>query len=312
MPSASDGQSLLDRLGLRTVSLRQYYDTFNRVEPPSEVDLERQRKLFAVIYDGEAFGNGLLRIDKDDAFSFRWEKQYGEALGLARALLALGLTPTNVIPKSPPEPDMLVAFQDGSEQAIEVGRILDLDSAQRAGAIDYMKYGFNEAFVGDETLRKMLTDRHVVVTFPNVPLKASEKKACVNEIVAYFRGRRFMMVTVPREERFDGDCPTLGACGATFVVAKGMGWFFSIRQARKKADPAIAVARFEAMLHEKQSRSYDSATTPWLALLIDDPEQSEAAALAAIERSLAEHELGQFARIIVGYERGALTVPALS
>ncbi|HEY5258283.1 MAG TPA: hypothetical protein VIJ12_07865 [Candidatus Baltobacteraceae bacterium] len=107
------------------VTLRQYYQTFNRVEPPSNEDLVRQRKLFDIVFDGEAFGDGRLRIDKNDPFSFRWEKQYGEGLELTRALRALGLDPVIVTPKSPPEPDMLVTFADGSEQAIEVGHILE-------------------------------------------------------------------------------------------------------------------------------------------------------------------------------------------
>jgi hypothetical protein len=310
--SAPGGGAPPDRLGLRTVTLRQFYANFNRVEPPSKEDLKRQEKLFAVKFDGEAFGDGLLRIDKDDPFGFRWEKQYGEALALTRALLAFGLDPVSVTPQSPPKPDMLVTFSDGSEQNIEVGRILDDDSARRAGSIDYMKYGFNQTFASDESLRTMLVDRHVIVSFPSPPLKASEKDACVSELAAYFKRRRFMMLDEPRDEKFDGECPTLAACSARFVIAKGRGWFFSIQQPRRRADPAIAVEHFEKMLDDKQSKTYESASMPWLCLVIDDPEQAEAEALNAIEASLSSENLGQFARIIVGYERGALTIPPLS
>lgn len=310
--SSSGGGAPLDRVGLRTVTLRQFYANFNRIEPPSKRDLERQEKMFAVKFDGEAFGDGLLRIDKDDAFSFRWEKQYGEALALTPALLALGLDPVRVTPQSPPKPDMLVKFADGTERNIEVGRILDDDSARRAGSIDYMKYGFNEAFASDESLRNMLIDRHVIVSFPSVPTKATEKNACVNELVDYFKQRRFMMVEKPRDEIFDGECPTLSACGARFVVAKGRGWFYSIQQPRRNATPAIAVTHFEEILADKQSKTYESARKPWLCLVIDDPEQAEAEALEAIQASLAGRNIGQFARIIVGYERGALTIPQLS
>jgi hypothetical protein len=312
VPAAFNGESPLDRIGLRTVTLRQYYDTFNRVEPPSKVDLERQEKLYAVVFDGEAFGDGLLRIDKNDPFSFRWEKQYIEGLELTRAILALGLDPISVTPKSPPEPDMLVTFADGSEEAIEVGRILDDDSARRAGSIDYIRYGFNEAFCGDEKLREELADRHVVISFSNVPLKTAEKNACVGELTAYFKGRRFLSLPTPLERKFDNDSATLFAYGASFVAAEGKGWFFSIRQPQKKADPALAVARFEDMLREKQSKTYKSARTPWLALVIDDLEQAEVEALDAIEANFARQTLGQFTRIIVGYERGALTIPGLS
>lgn len=95
--------------------------------------------------------------------------------------------------------------------------------------------------------------------------------------------------------------------GVRLLLPRAQAGFSAIRQPRRKADPAIAVARFEDMLREKQSNTLKVAKTPWLALVIEDLEQAEADALKAIEASLAEQSLGQFARIIVGYERGALT-----
>jgi hypothetical protein len=303
------GRDPIERIGLRNATLRQFYETFNQITRPSVEDLERQESLFSVVFDGEEFGAGALRMHDDDPFTMRWEKRYEEGLDLARVLLVLGLDPVEITPKLPPLPDTLVTFRDGLEQAIEVGRIMDEETARSAGSLDYMKYGFVQRFCEDEQLRNAINRVHLALTFANVPLTGEDKEASINELVSYFRIRRFLSLPRPINRQFDVSTPTLHAHGASFRAVSRPGWFFTIRQPSSQASPQIAVTRFKKMLFDKRRKNYKGQSSVWLALIISDVEQAEADVLAAICPELEKEELGQFARIIVGYERGAATIP---
>ncbi|MGZ5176836.1 MAG: hypothetical protein ACXWCW_22125 [Burkholderiales bacterium] len=304
-------EAIMRKVGLRTVTLRKYYETFNKITLPSRSDRERQEKLFRVEFQGAPLGDTPLRIADDDPLGRRFEKVFGEVLDLARVLLAAGLNPVSIMPQSAPMPDTLVRFDDDSEQYIEVGRIMHEGSASRAGAIDYLKYALAEKFVSDEGFRNKLCGTHVTITFGTVPLKTGDKNSAINEIIGYFSERKFLSLPSPLTRKFDANTPTLEKYGASFVAASRKGWFFSIQQPPMKADTNVAVGQFHELLAKKQKANYTSPNQPWLAMMIDDVEQAEAEALAAIAPELQKQSLGQFARIIVGYERGAATIPNL-
>src|SRR6516165_10178101 len=93
---------------LETVTLRQFYALFNKLTHPSGPDLARQEALMAVLYNGAALGDSLLRIRNGDPYSTRLDKPYAEAVGLARLLMAMGLHPIEIRNQDPPKPDTSV------------------------------------------------------------------------------------------------------------------------------------------------------------------------------------------------------------
>lgn len=296
------------RLGLGSVTLRDYYQVNNRITQPSSEDLARQEELFDVLLDGKVLGDGLLRPRGGDPFNLAFDQEFEEGLDLARVLLVSGLHPAVITSKKPPFPDKQVVFCDGHEQYVELGRILSEESARRLGSENFLRHGIYERYASDKVLQAAIANRTIQVTLPKLPVTDDARKLVVDQIVEYFR-RTTLTAVRATATPFDDPCPTLRELGATYAYLDTPS-FSAIRidTPVRVADPAEAVSAFQDMVAKKQRKTYKGASSTWLVLVIKDTEQAEADALAAVEPELRKSELGQFNRIIVGYERGSICI----
>lgn len=301
---------MIGPIGLQAITLRKFYESDNSRTQPNSRDLERQQELFEVLYDGKALGDASLETRNDDPFNLTFDQRYEEGLDVARVLLACGLHPAVVSSKDEPIPDKHVVFRDGSEQYCEVGRIVNEASARRVGLENYLKHGVYQQYASDASLRAAIANKTICVTLDKLPEAVADKKNCVNEIAEYFKRTKLLVVAGKVVRPFDDGCPTLNALGAAFTYTETSRFSaIFVNTPHIVADPAVALACFQDMVAKKQGKTYRGVSSIWLVLVIKDTEQAEANALAAIRPELKRTNLGQFSRIIVGYERDFASNP---
>jgi hypothetical protein len=200
----------------------------------------------------------------------------------------------------PPKPDLVVKLTDGSSIYVEVGRIRGAASGRHSGEIDALNKGLVRVLAGDEALKLHVWKRHISFGMAVVPTKG-ERATVVAEIVVTLRAMRFD--GLPRIAYFTPDpmvAPMLSRLSVKIAVAETSSYpYVAVSSRARIGAPAASVATFESVLRAKIANRYDAELPIWLAMPLEDDQQSPSCALAAI-RGTIPADLGQFARVIVG------------
>lgn len=290
---------------LERTTLRDFYATDNRSTAPSALDLARQQELLAVEFNGRPLGVHPMVVRNGKIYSTVLEKEMQEGWSVVRLLLAAEMHPISVISCSPPHPDNLVTFRDGTEQYVESTILTDARSARRRGHLEKISTALREQFAENTDLRAVIGQHYVRLKFAELP-RTRDILPCVRAFAEFLR-----LHPLPPSGRAPyksiGPHKLLQQYEAKYEYAPSTPRLTIDDGIVRPASSAGIIEAFQRTLAQKQATAYDVEHV-WLAMTIDDAEQSEAAALDALRPLLVATTLGQFQRILVGYERGAVVL----
>jgi hypothetical protein len=213
-----------------------------------------------------------------------FEKEMFEALSFAFLAVGAGIDTLigDIHNCVPPNPDLLVRMKDGASVFVEVGRIRSSEHVRHFGEIEALNKGLALAASADEDLMRHVSGHHISFTMESVPEKV-KRFLVVAELVATIRAMNFEdLPDVACLQPHPTIAPTLSRLNVTIAVCKTSATYVAVSSGSRIGLPCSAVADFERELRRKARQTYSADAPIWLAMPLDDPQQSPSQFLAAV------------------------------